>query len=216
VNENIFNFDRYTGSTINEVKGKNRRVSLDIHTLEPNLSDPRSMSSEEISALISGNENLTNPEKEEFISVLLKYKILLTAKPGKCTVFEYQFEVKESTPFVAQSRPIPLAVYEQDRRQIQQMLKDDILELSDSPVTTPVSEVHREGKSLRPCVDAHRINTVTVPDRTRAPPLQELLQRFHGARFMTSLDLSSAFLQIPLKKESRKYTAFLFQTQVYA
>jgi hypothetical protein len=58
VNENIFNYDEDTGSTINEVKGKNKHASSDIHTSEPNLYDPLSMSSEEISALILSNENL--------------------------------------------------------------------------------------------------------------------------------------------------------------
>jgi hypothetical protein len=32
---------------------------------------------------------------------------------------------------------------------------------------------------------------------------------------VTFIDLSSAFLQIPLKKESRPYTAFLFESTVY-
>jgi hypothetical protein len=54
-----------------------------------------------------------------------------------------------------------------------------------------------------------------IPDRERTPPLHELLQRFHGARFMTSLDLSSAFLQIRLKDASQRYTAFLFNSTVY-
>jgi hypothetical protein len=42
-----------------------------------------------------------------------------------------------------------------------------------------------------------------------------LLQKFHGVKYMTSIDLSSAFLQIPLKKQSRQYTAFLFESTVY-
>ena len=32
---------------------------------------------------------------------------------------------------------------------------------------------------------------------------------------MTSLDLTSVFLQIPLEASSRKYIAFLFDTNVY-
>jgi hypothetical protein len=46
-------------------------------------------------------------------------------------------------------------------------------------------------------------------------PLRELLQKFHGASFITSLDLSSAFLQVPLKETSRQWTAFQFQGKVY-
>ena len=52
-------------------------------------------------------------------------------------------------------------------------------------------------------------------DRTKVLPLRELLQKFHGASYITSLDLSSAFLQVPLKEASRQWTAFQFQSKVY-
>jgi hypothetical protein len=42
-----------------------------------------------------------------------------------------------------------------------------------------------------------------------------MLQKFHGASYITSLDLSSAFLQVPLKQNSRQWTAFQFQGKVY-
>ena len=37
-------------------------------------------------------------------------------------------------------------------------------------------------------------------DRTKVLPLRELLQKFRGASYITSLDVSSPFLQVPLKK----------------
>jgi hypothetical protein len=83
------------------------------------------------------------------------------------------------------------------------MVADDILEVGNGPFINPLTVVPREGKSPRICVDARKINIVTIPDRERTPPLQELLQKFHGARYMTSIDLNSAFLQIPLKESSR-------------
>ena len=54
-----------------------------------------------------------------------------------------------------------------------------------------------------------------LPDRARAPPIDEMLQQFHGVKYITSLDLTSAYLQITLEASSRKYTAFLFDTNVY-
>jgi hypothetical protein len=101
------------------------------------------------------------------------------------------------------------------REQIEQMLRDDVLEVSSSPILNPLTIVQREGKKIRICVDARKVNLYTIPDRERTPPLQELLQRFDGAQYMTSLDLSSAFLQVDLHEESRKYTAFLFDSTVY-
>jgi hypothetical protein len=52
------------------------------------------MSSEELTAFIWTSNNLTSPEKA-IIKVLLKYKGHLTAKPGKCIVFDYEFKLSE-------------------------------------------------------------------------------------------------------------------------
>ena len=49
-----------------------------------------------------------------------------------------------------------------------------------------------------------------IPDRVKVDPMKELLQRFHGAKFITTIDLSSAFLQIQLHRSSRKWTSFQF------
>jgi hypothetical protein len=49
----------------------------------------------------------------------------------------------------------------------------------------------------------------------RTPPTNELLQRFHGAKYVTSLDLSSAYLHIELYADSRNYTAFMSESMVY-
>jgi hypothetical protein len=75
------------------------------------------------------------------------------------------------------------------------MVSDDILEISNSPFLNPLTVVNREGKKPRICVDAREINQCTIPDYERTPPLQELLQRFEGAKYMSSVDLSSAYLQ---------------------
>jgi hypothetical protein len=63
-------------------------------------------------------------------------------------------------------------------------------------------------------VDARKVNQYTIPDYERTPPLQELLQKFNGASYMTSLDLSSAYLQVELHEGPRKYAAFLFDSTV--
>lgn len=101
------------------------------------------------------------------------------------------------------------------REQINQLVKDEILEISSSPILNPLTVVTKEDGKIRLCLDARKVNQFTIPDHERTPPLQELLQRFNGARYITSLDLSSAYLQIDLHEESRKYTAFLFDSTGY-
>ena len=45
--------------------------------------------------------------------------------------------------------------------------------------------------------------------------IAKLLQHFHVSKDIITLDLSSAFLQVPLAKFSRKWTAFNFENQVH-
>ena len=98
---------------------------------------------------------------------------------------------------------------------MRQLMKDDILEESHSAHLNSLTVVKREGKSPWICVDARKINQVTLPDRMKVAPMQEILQRFHGTRYITTLEASSAFVQVPLDEACRKYTAFEFQSKVY-
>jgi hypothetical protein len=169
----------------------------------------------DLSALIEGNANLDNDQKGDLFNVLVKFISGMTTKPGRCKLFTYKFDVITDKPIVGYSRPIAFAMRPAVRAQIAQMIEDDILEVSNSPILNPLTIVQREGKKVRICVDARKVNEHTIPDHERTPPLQELLQRFEGSQFMTSLDLSSAYLQVDLHEESRKYTAFLFDSTVY-
>jgi hypothetical protein len=95
------------------------------------------------------------------------------------------------------------------------MMADNVLKISPSSLVNPLTIALRGGKAPRICVVARKLNRYTLLDTARVPPIQELSQQFHGPRFIASTDLSSAILQIGLKKESRKYTSFLFDSQLY-
>jgi len=78
------------------------------------------------------------------------------------------------------------------------MLTDHIFEESYSSYVNPLIFVQRDGK--RVCLDAREANKFITPDRVKVPSLKMLLQRFHGASYVSALDLSNAFLQIPLER----------------
>ena len=177
--------------------------------------DDRAMTKEQLRDKISGATRLTTEQQENLYEVLVKYQGQLTKRPGKCTLFEYEFKIEGNTPQSAGSRPIPFALRGQIREQIREMLRDGILEESHSAYFNPITPVVREGKPVRICLDARRVNKQMIADHTKVMPMRELLQRFFGARYFTSLDLSSAFLQIPLEPGSRGWTAFQFEGKIY-
>jgi hypothetical protein len=154
-------------------------------------------------------------QKLQLFEILKKYLSNFTERPGKCHLLKYRFQVKADQPLRSFSRPVPFAMRNAVKTQIMEMIHDDILELSQSDVLNPLTIVPREGKKPRICVDARKVNQYTIPDYERTPPLQELLQRFEGAKFISSIDLNSAFLQVELHEDSRKYTAFFYDSVVY-
>jgi hypothetical protein len=79
------------------------------------------------------------------------------------------------------------------REEINQMVRDGIIEVSCSPHVNPLVIVSRDEKPPRICLDARKINEITISESERERPTEDLLQRFHGAKYMTNLDLTSAF-----------------------
>jgi len=70
------------------------------------------------------------------------------------------------------------------------MLADHIIEES---YVNPLTLAQRDGKRIRTCLDAWNANKFMTPDRTKVPPMQMLLRRFHGAGYISTLDLSRSF-----------------------
>ncbi|PNF15197.1 hypothetical protein B7P43_G14112 [Cryptotermes secundus] len=155
-------------------------------------SDPRSLRKTNLSALVEQVTDLSELQRKGLCGIIIKYLDHMTTKPGRCNLLEYNFQVSTDQPIVGYSRPIPFKLRPALQEQINQILKGDISEIRASPITNTLISI-----------DARNVNQFTVPDRERAPPLQELLQKFNGTRYLTSLDLSSEFWQVHLQEESR-------------
>jgi hypothetical protein len=157
--------------------------------------DVRALSARDLRKKVNESNKLSHEQKESLFHMLSKYRAHFTSKPGLYNIFEYEFEVQCSEPIVGHTRTIPFSVRPAVREQIRQMMADNVLEISTSSHVNPLTVVLSDGKAPGICVDARKVNRYTLPNRARVPPIQELLQQFHGSKFITSIDLSSAFLQ---------------------
>jgi hypothetical protein len=206
---------------VGEVSLRANSILEDLPGAEPNTHsensppDPRAFSKEDVYNIGKQISCLNSTQRQKLSSVLLRYVEFLTTKPGRCSLMKYKFQIVADQPIVGFSRPIPFAQRPAVRALINQMMSDGILEISNSHILNPLTIVDKGEGKIRMCVDARKVNQVTVPDYERAPPIQELLQKFNGAKYLTSLDLSAAFHQVQLDEESRPYTAFLFDSTVY-
>jgi hypothetical protein len=148
---------------------------------------------------INVEHSLSESQKENLLAQILQYKDRFTKRPGKCSCFEYRFQLK-GVPKSRNSRPIPFSLRREVQEQVEETLADNIIEESYSSYVNPLTLVQRDGKRVRICLDAKEAIKFMTPDRAKVPPMQMLLQRFHGANYISTLGLSSAFLQTPLEK----------------
>lgn len=57
-------------------------------------------------------------------------------------------------------------------------------------------------------MDYRKLNAVTEKDSYSLPMVSDILDKLRNARYLSSLDVKSAFWQVPVTEFSRKYTAF--------
>ena len=83
-----------------------------------------------------------------------------------------------------------------------------MIEPSKSPWACGVVMAKKKGDQLRFCCDFRYLNSVTVKDAYPIPRIDESLSKLGDAKFFTTLDLGSAFWQVPLRKQDRDKTGF--------
>ena len=78
-----------------------------------------------------------------------------------------------------------------------------MIEPSKSPWACGVVIAKKKGDQLRFCCDFRYLNSVTVKDAYPIPRIDESLSKLGDAKCFTTLDLGSAFWQVPLRKQDR-------------
>lgn len=92
--------------------------------------------------------------------------------------------------------------------QVDEMLNLDVIEPCESPWSSPVLVVTKKDGNPRFCLDSRKLNSVTKKDAYNLPYITEILDNLKDAKFLSSIDLSKSFWQIPIRPSDREKTAF--------
>lgn len=160
-------------------------------------------------------DSVNTSEKEQLEQLLVEFQGIFSDKPGLCNKFEYHIQLKDYTPFKSHYYPVPACYHDQVTEHINKMLEDGIIERSQSGYINSILIVPKKDGSIRLCLDARGINKKILNDYDTNQGINEILGRLKRARFLTTIDLTASYWQIPLSKESRQYTAFQYQGKTY-
>ena len=132
---------------------------------------------------------------------------------GCCNFVEHEIELEVgAVPLREGARRMTPHKSEACRAEIEMLLEYDMIEPSKSPWACGVVMAKKKGGQLRFCCDFRYLNAVTIKDVTR---IDESLSKLGDAKFFTTLDLGSAFWQVPLRKKDREKTGFACELGLY-
>ncbi|GFV97202.1 retrovirus-related Pol polyprotein from transposon 17.6 [Trichonephila clavipes] len=69
--------------------------------------------------------------------------------------------------------------------------------------------VEAQRKEARPCIDYRRLNKVTRTQFFPLPNIEELLEKVSAAKYISILDLTRGYWQIPLSPRAQRYASFV-------
>ncbi len=152
----------------------------------------------------------------ENTSVFAKNK----ADMGRCNLIEHRIDLEpDAVPHHEGARSMASWKASQANEEVRHLLSLDLIEPSYSPWACGVVMAKKKGNQLRFCCDFRFLNAKTIRDAYPLPRIDESITRLGCACYFTTLDLGSAFWQVPLREEDRPKTAFacelgLFQWKV--
>ena len=95
------------------------------------------------------------------------------------------------------------------------MLSNGIIEPSTSEWSSPIVLVKKTDGTLRFCIDFRRLNSISEADAYPMPRIDNLIDCLGQAKYISTLDLTRGYWQVPLSENARAKTAFATQSGLY-
>lgn len=148
-------------------------------------------------------------QQAEMEDLIRKYRDVWSLTPGHTKLTEMSIHTGDATPISTPPYSIPHSRKQTALKEVRDMLAAGIIEPSRSPWAAPMLLVQKKDGTLRPVVDYRKLNQVTSPDPYPMPRTEELIERIATATYITTLDLTKGYWQVPMAPESREKTAFV-------
>ena len=142
-------------------------------------------------------------------SVLAKYQRLFDADLGTFNGPPIQLWVdKDATPRFFKPRLVPYSLKQKIESELERLQSLNVITpVKYSDWAAPIVPVLKQDGSVRLCGDYKvTINQVSPTESYPLPRVEELFTALSGGKLFSKLDLSSAYQQVSLHEDSRKYT----------
>ena len=204
----------FEGEVISKVTLKNKTLKLRMFVLKNtgNLfgtdwiqqfqlwDSPISAYCQRIENLSAEAEKLKKDLKESFPKVF-------SNELGRCTKMKASFELIENkNPVFKRKRSVPFASLEKINAELDRLVEKGILTPVDySEWAAPTVYVKKKSREIRVCADfSTGLNDALKDHHYPLPTPEEVFTKLNGGKLFSKIDLSEAYLQIPVEDDSSK------------
>ena len=174
----------------------------------------KGITKKQLKELVKG-ATCTETQKEELVALLLRNReqFVTTLTPeyegGNSFFISHEIRLSTSTPiWTKQFRLTHKEELLMDERAKKQFEGGVIEEVTTSEYNSPAMCVPKKDNTWRPVIDFRNINQYTIKENWPIPRTEEALDALSKAKYMTVIDCTSGYWQIPLSERSKSYTAF--------
>ncbi|XP_052717957.1 uncharacterized protein LOC128190087 [Crassostrea angulata] len=160
-------------------------------------------------------DRLTPDQLETAKSLCDSFSDVFTDIPGMTNLVEHKIVVTSSEPVRVKPYPIPFSTEKTITEEVQKMLQLNVIEPSSSPYSAPVVIARKKDGTNRFCIDYRRLNCATVFDAEPMPSPESIFSKMTGKKFVSKIDLSKGYWQVPMADESKPLTAFSTPSGLY-
>ncbi|CAI6364864.1 unnamed protein product [Macrosiphum euphorbiae] len=116
----------------------------------------------------------------------------------------------EVEPIIDAPRKIPFALYEQLRKELDNMCYLKVIERIASPTSwvSSIVIVKKKNNKLRICLDPRNLNRAISRSHYPLPTFEAVKTQLSGTKFFSTLDANSGFWMIPLDEKSSELCTF--------
>lgn len=143
------------------------------------------------------------------LELMKQYPLLFSDRLGCCKGVEVKLNLKsDAKPIYFKSRSVPFALRAKLEQELDRMVGLGIIEpVTFSEYASPIVPVLRQDGRIRVCADySATLNTQLLVEKYPLPRIEELFSKLHGGQQFSKLDLSGAYNQLLLSKESQMLT----------
>ncbi|GFY11962.1 retrovirus-related Pol polyprotein from transposon 297 [Trichonephila clavipes] len=140
--------------------------------------------------------------------LLNKYSKCFSNNPGLTNLVEHEIQLVSDQP--VRTKPYRMSHRQNEilKNEINRMLKLGIIEVGESDYMSPMILVEVAGKEPRPCIDYRELNGIIRMEYFPLLNIEERVEKVSAVKFITVLDLSKGYWQIPLSKTAQRYAVF--------